>query len=181
MGQYKEILELVEQVHRQLEIREPDAVSSLTQKIIGAHSVFLLGAGRSGLIAKCFAMRLMHCGIASYAAGECGTPRPRNGDLAIILSASGETPSLVAISRRLRETEVEMTLISARSDATLSTLCDNKIILTGCENHQRQNLLPMGSLFENAAFLLLESTVAETIASTGIDQAFMQDNHTILE
>ena len=147
----------------------------------GGHVIFTLGAGRSGLISRCFAMRLMHCGKPSYAAGDCGTPRPKEGDLGITISSSGETPSLVAIGKRLIETGAEMVLISARTNSTLSKICHKKIILECCENHNIKSILPMGSLFEHSAYLFLDCTIAAIINATGLTHQYMQNNHTILE
>src|SRR5665811_602610 len=53
-------------------------VHSLISDIISAHQnnkrVFVMGAGRSGLAAKAFAMRLMHLGLNVYVVGETVTP-----------------------------------------------------------------------------------------------------------
>jgi Predicted sugar phosphate isomerase involved in capsule formation len=45
-----------------------------------------MGAGRSGLVAKAFAMRLMHLGMISYVVGETITPALQTGDLIVVLS-----------------------------------------------------------------------------------------------
>ena len=41
-------------------------VSSFINEILGADRIYVMGAGRSGLVAKAFAMRLMHLGLKSY-------------------------------------------------------------------------------------------------------------------
>ena len=56
----------------------------LIEKIIKAKRVFTAGAGRSGLMVKAFAMRLMHIGITSYVLGETVTPSIEKSDLLII-------------------------------------------------------------------------------------------------
>ena len=53
-----------------------------------------MGAGRSGLAAKAFAMRLMHLGFNVYLVGETTTPAVQPDDLVIAVSGSGETPSI---------------------------------------------------------------------------------------
>ncbi|MDG9688474.1 SIS domain-containing protein, partial [Streptomyces sp. DH18] len=56
--------------------------------------IFVYGTGRSGLMLKALAMRLMQIGYQSYVVGETTTPSIEKGDLLIVSSASGETQSV---------------------------------------------------------------------------------------
>ena len=56
--------------------------------------IFVYGTGRSGLMLKALAMRLMQMGYQSYVVGETTTPSVGKGDLLIVASASGETQSV---------------------------------------------------------------------------------------
>ena len=47
--------------------------------IDNANRIFITGAGRSGLVARFFAMRLMHCGYRVYMVGEIVTPESQRG------------------------------------------------------------------------------------------------------
>ena len=53
---------------------EDDEVERLLGAIRGARRIYVMGAGRSGLVAKGFAMRLMHLGLSSFVVGETITP-----------------------------------------------------------------------------------------------------------
>ena len=55
-------------------------------KILNARRIYVMGAGRSGLVAKGFAMRLMHLGFQSYVVGETITPALQKGDVIVIFS-----------------------------------------------------------------------------------------------
>ncbi|TLN15244.1 SIS domain-containing protein, partial [bacterium] len=57
--------------------------------------VLLVGAGRSGLVARAFALRLMHLGFNVYVHGETITPAIGKGDLVIAISGSGSTKLVV--------------------------------------------------------------------------------------
>ena len=70
------------------------SVTLLVNGIIDSKTIFLMGAGRSGLAAKAFAMRLMHLGFDVYVVGETTTPAVQPDDLVIAVSGSGETPSI---------------------------------------------------------------------------------------
>ena len=62
-----------------------------------------MGAGRSGLVAKAFAMRLMHLGFTAYVVGETITPAMRPKDLLVIFSGSGRTKTIADIAETARE------------------------------------------------------------------------------
>src|SRR5690242_18419180 len=71
------------------------AVGALLLAIETANAIFLLGEGRSGLVGRMFAMRLMHLGKQAYVVGETITPAIGRGDLLIAISGSGETGAVV--------------------------------------------------------------------------------------
>jgi len=70
-------------------------IDGMVESIEGASRVFLLGAGRSGLVARAFAMRLVQLGLTAYVVGESITPAMTDKDLLIVVSGSGETTSIV--------------------------------------------------------------------------------------
>jgi len=49
-------------------------------ELLDAKRVYVVGAGRSGLVAKAFAMRLMHLGLHAYVVGETITPALNKGE-----------------------------------------------------------------------------------------------------
>lgn len=82
----------------------------------GAKRVFVSGAGRSGLIGRFFAMRLMHSGYDVSVVGEIVTPSIKAGDLLIIISGSGETEQLIAFTKKAKEIGAKIILISAKDE-----------------------------------------------------------------
>ena len=53
--------------------------------------VFVDGEGRSGFVARCFAMRLMHIGYKPYVMGETITPALQKDQIYLAISGSGTT------------------------------------------------------------------------------------------
>ena len=70
---------------------KPEQITDLIQKIKNHKRIFVYGTGRSGLMLKALAMRLMQMGLDAYVVGETTTPSVQEGDLLIVASASGET------------------------------------------------------------------------------------------
>ncbi|NLW76696.1 MAG: SIS domain-containing protein, partial [Methanomicrobiales archaeon] len=48
---------------------QQDEVDCFISELMRAERIFVVGAGRSGFVAKSFAMRLMHLGFTSYVVG----------------------------------------------------------------------------------------------------------------
>ena len=86
------ILKEIEAVLGQVEETQLEKIASTLQK---APRIFNIGEGRSGLMAKSFAMRLMHLGATVYVVGETITPAIAEGDLLVAVSGSGTTKSVV--------------------------------------------------------------------------------------
>lgn len=90
MHEISEVLEELCKTVKGVSYEEETAIASAIQK---AKRVFVAGSGRSGLIASCFAMRLMQSGITAYRVGECTTPAIEADDLLLITSGSGRNRS----------------------------------------------------------------------------------------
>ncbi len=69
-------------------ISDEDA-EKFIRELLNAKRIYVVGAGRSGLVAKAFAMRLMHLGLSAYVVGETITPALNRGDVMVIFSGSG--------------------------------------------------------------------------------------------
>ncbi|MCP1714345.1 6-phospho-3-hexuloisomerase [Methanocalculus alkaliphilus] len=93
-------------------IREERA-EELISLILSGKRIYVTGAGRSGLVAKAFAMRLMHLGFTCYVIGETITPAFESGDVLIAFSGSGETKSVVNTCEKVRELGGIICLITA--------------------------------------------------------------------
>ncbi|HIE30994.1 MAG TPA: 6-phospho-3-hexuloisomerase, partial [Methanosarcinales archaeon] len=74
---------LTKHITRALEELDVDSVSDMLDRILDANSVFVMGTGRSGLVGRAFATRLMHLGLRVYVVGESTTPALRKGDVVV--------------------------------------------------------------------------------------------------
>ena len=75
------------------------AIDEFEDIIINSKNIFVTGAGRSGLAAKAFAMRLMHLGLSAYVVGETISPAIYEDDCIIAISGSGETNTIVSAAK----------------------------------------------------------------------------------
>ena len=73
---------------------------ALADMLPRARRTFVTGAGRSGLVARSFGMRLMHAGLPAFVPGETITPAAGPGDLLVAISCTGQTGITEYIARR---------------------------------------------------------------------------------
>ncbi|MCY0893435.1 MAG: SIS domain-containing protein, partial [Acidibacillus sp.] len=81
---------ILDEIALVLERVEEDSIEKFAQGLTTAGRVFVIGEGRSGLMGKSFAMRLMHLGVNIFVIGETITPAVGSGDMLVAVSGSGK-------------------------------------------------------------------------------------------
>ena len=153
----------------------------LTNLLDQAKRVFVSGAGRSGLISRFFAMRLMHSGYDVSVVGEIVTPSIKAGDLLIIISGSGETEQLIAFTKKAKEIGAQILLISAKSDSSIGDLADAVFQIGTSDLYGKVKGMPMGTVFELSTLFFLEAIISHIIHEKGIPEEEMRSRHANLE
>ena len=153
----------------------------LTDMLDKASRIFIAGAGRSALVARFFAMRLMHGGYDVYVVGEIVTPSLKKGDLLIVISGSGETETMIAFTKRAKELGAEIALISAKTDSTLADMSNTVFPIGAPELFGKVIGMPMGTTFELSTLIFLEATISHIIHEKGIPEEEMRGRHANLE
>jgi 6-phospho-3-hexuloisomerase len=186
---------IVENIIEVIEILDTEAIKAMLQKTIDGDRVFLMGAGRSGLVAKAFAMRLMHLGFSVYVVGETTTPAVRSQDVVIAISGSGETRSIADLGKIVKDIGSTLITVTSKKESTLGRISDIAVILptknkndldagSYLERHMRgdyKNLPPLGTSFEITSMIFLDSIIAQLIMLTGASEAELKSRHTNIE
>ncbi len=176
--------------HQQMVIDKIDSILSttddahairLTRMLDSAKRIFVSGAGRSGLIGKFFAMRLMHSGYEVYVVGEIVTPSIKRGDLLVVISGSGETEQLISFAKRAQDVRADILLISAKSSSTIGDMADAVFQIGQSDQYSKVHGMPMGTVFELSTLFFLESFVAHLIHEKGIAEEEIRYRHDNLE
>ena len=145
------------------------------KELLVARQVFLTGEGRSGLIARGFAMRLAQLGMAAHVAGETATPAAEAGDLLVALSASRAHPGDQRAMEAAEQRGVRVALLTAEADS-LPAETDLVLRIPGGPSEQFG-----GSLFEETALLVLDALVLLLQQRLSQSNEDMQSRHTTLE
>lgn len=153
----------------------------LTKMLDKARRIFVSGAGRSGLVCKFFAMRLVHSGYDVSVVGEIVTPSIKKGDLLIIISGSGETEQLIAFAKKAKEVGAKIVLISAKDNSTIGDMSEAVFQIGKNEQYGKVVGMPMGTCFELSTLSFLEALVSHLIHEKGIAEEIMRSRHANLE
>lgn len=170
-----------------------DSIKEMLTEVLEARRIFVLGAGRSGLVGRAFAMRLMHLGLLSHVVGETTTPAVSNEDVIIAISGSGQTRSVADLGKVAKDIGAKVVAITSNKESKLGDLADVVVELPGrtkediggyLERHMRGEytyLTPLGTSFETSASVFLDAVIAELIYITGASEADLKSRHTNIE
>ena len=191
----KTIKHIASNIERSADQVESESVDSFLKAVVSAKRIFIYGAGRSGLAARAFAMRLVHLELSTFVIGETITPSTRVGDLFICISGSGETSSVIDYARSAKKVGCSVACITSYPESTLAKLADlvvrvkgktKKDIMEG-DYEARQiegehsTLTPMGTLFEDVSMVFFDGMIAELMARLGMSESSMMKKHSSVE
>lgn len=135
-------------------------LAALTGEVKSAGRIFVAGAGRSGLVLRMAAMRLMHLGHTVHIAGDTTTPAISSGDLLLVASGSGTTPGVVKAAETAASVGARIAGFTASPESPLAGLSNAVVIIPAAQKTDHASSLSRqysGSLFEQVLFLATES------------------------
>jgi len=171
-------------------------VEKFIGEVLAARRIYVMGAGRSGLVAKAFAMRLMHLGLQAYVVGETITPALNVGDVMVVFSGSGRTKTVADISETGKEIGAHVCLITSNADSRIGKIADCIVII---EHHrddvaddaaefeirqmmgEHKSFAPLGTLFETASMIFGDAVISRLMEITKTDETTLKTRHVNLE
>ena len=162
------------------------AVERMAQFLAQANSVFIAGAGRSGLMIRSFAMRLAHLGRSVQVAGDVTTRGIGHGDVLLVASGSGETRGILAMAQSAVENGAKVGIITIFPTSSLARLAECRVVIpaptpkSGQDNPET-SIQPMGALFEQSLLLTLDVMVMMLMEKLGRTSEQMFKLHANLE
>ncbi|MBR4396255.1 MAG: 6-phospho-3-hexuloisomerase [Methanobrevibacter sp.] len=170
-------------------------IAKFIEVITTANNIFVTGAGRSGLAAKAFAMRLMHLGLSSYVVGETISPAINAGDCILAISGSGETNTIVTAAKISKKRGAKVLALTSYPESSLGQIADGIIHVKGRtkvevddENYLKRqikgnytSLTPLGTAFELTSLDFLDGFVSDLMETMGKTEEDLKNRHTVLE
>ena len=192
------VKELLSGAERVVEAVDRESVEEFIRTLVEAREkrrkVLIVGSGRSGLVGKAFALRLMHLGFNTYVAGETIIPALRKGDIVVAISGSGMTKTVVALAEAAKEIGVKVIAVTSHPDSKLGRIADQVVVIKGRtkvaeeRNYEirqlmgeHESLAPLGTMFEVSTMIFLDSVIAELMRRLGVTEEEMRRRHAVVE
>ncbi|NYT17103.1 MAG: 6-phospho-3-hexuloisomerase [Methanomicrobiales archaeon] len=173
-----------------------EEIDAFIQEILTADRIYVMGAGRSGLVAKAFAMRLMHIGFTAFVVGETITPAMRQNDLLVIFSGSGRTKTIADIAETAEEIGGRIALITSNRESRIGKLADAMVIIENQRDEIRdetaefevrqmtgehKSFAPLGTLFETASMVFADACISQLMEVSMVDENELKNRHANIE
>jgi 6-phospho 3-hexuloisomerase len=147
-----------------------------------AKRIFVYGAGRSGLVARAFAIRLVHLGFQTFVIGETIGAPVQKDDLVFLISGSGETIPAVMTAEITHRIGATVVVVTGEKNSKITRHSDITLILAPTqETPERRCYAPLGTLFEASTWILLDSIIAELMDQKQETEESMRSRHATLE
>ena len=182
---------ILENIHDAEEYLVEEDIANFIEVITTADNIFVTGAGRSGLAAKAFAMRLMHLGLSSYVVGETISPAINAGDCILAISGSGETNTIVTAAKISKKRGAKVLALTSYPESSLGQIIRVKgrtKVEVDDENYLKRqikgnytSLTPLGTAFELTSLVFLDGLVSELMEAMGKTEEDLKNRHTVLE
>ena len=169
--------DLVARIAAVMEKVDWPSFTELAHMLPRARHTFVTGAGRSGLVARGFGMRLMHAGLSAYIPGETITPATGKGDLLVAISCTGTTGFTDYIAERARRLGATVVVITASPTSPLARSADKLIVVPA----EADDIVMRAAVFEHASDLCLDAVFSVLSEKLKLDQETYRNRHANLE
>ncbi len=192
------MIEIATFIMRSIEIISEEEKNKMIETLVDAYNrgarILVMGAGRSGLVGKAFAMRLLHLGFQVYVLGETIVPRIKEGDVVIAISGSGRTRLIVTAAEAAKHVGAKIIALTTYPDSPLGKLADIVVRIPGRTKIAKEEdyfarqilgihepLAPLGTLFEDTSLVFLDGVVVELMNKLGKTEEDLRNAHANIE
>ena len=185
--EYKKLYEDILQEHRRVyeSLNEKDLYRFI-DTVKKYDRIFLIGVGREGMATRAFAMRLMHMGKEIHWIWDDTTPSINKGDLLIATLGDCEIGHIRYICQKAKENVGYIYMITgSKSGSAVKELADDVLFVPASVYRGRdkvvESIQPMGNLFEQTLFIVLDIVVMMIVDSCDLTFGDMSKRHRNVE
>ncbi|MDR2873809.1 MAG: SIS domain-containing protein [Methanobrevibacter sp.] len=188
---------ILEEINNSIFKVDKNQIIDFIKLLDNSDRLYLRGKGRSALVSKQFAMRLLHLDYSVFIVGSVTAPPVKEGDLVIFISGSGSLISNSVILDKCNELNATTCCFTSNPDSYLGSNCDltitvfagDKMSDKGFDYSKRQiegkscsnNNLPLGTLFELTVSVLFDAIIAKLMILKNETEKNMKKRHFNLE
>jgi 6-phospho-3-hexuloisomerase len=184
MSIIKEKIEIVlAEIQNVLLSGEYENIEKVIDYISSSKKIVTCGAGRVGYSIRSFCMRLGHCKFDATHLGDTTVPRIGTGDLFLVASGSGETKTIVELTKIAKNSNATIVAFTNNPKSTIAGLADLTIEIKAPNkiSNNQQSVQPMTTLNEQSLWLFFDSLVLMMMERLNITEESMKQTHSILE
>jgi len=170
---------ILAEVKDSLDRIDPSISEAVCNAIIGAHAIFVYGVGRSGLVGKAFSVRLVQMGLDVHFVGDTTTPIVEERDLLLVISNTGETMSAAQTANIVGRIGATVITLTSNQHSKLGRASNIIVEIQPSKNEDRRRLAPLGTLFEVASMIYLDSLVPMLMSKLDQTEGSMRKRHAI--
>jgi len=160
-------------------------VEAAVEALATARRIALYGVGREGLQIKGLAMRLHHLGLDAHVVGDMTAPPLGAGDLLVVSAGPGHFSTVAALMGVARRDGARTLVVTAQPAGACPAAADLVLPVPAQtmadDRGPSTSVLPMGSLYEGALYVLFEIMIVKLRERLGVSAEAMRANHTNLE
>ena len=165
---------------------DPAALAGMVEELAAAKRVVCYGVGREGLMMRALAMRLYHMGLDAHVVGDMSCPPVGAGDLLVVSAGPGEFSTVRGLMGVAKGAGARVACVTAQAGAALPAASDRVLVIpaqtmANDTGPAVASVLPMGSLFEGAQYLVFEMLILMLRDRLGVAPEAMRARHTNLE
>lgn len=161
-----------------------EEIAALIPAITNARHIFLMGAGRTGLMMKAGAMRLMHLGHMVHVVGETTSPAIGKGDVLIAGSGSGTTGGIISAAKTAKEEGASVISFTTNAESILAKLANHTVIIPAAQKQEHDETISKqyaGSLFEQSLLLVFDALIQTLWDLDGSSSSDLWKRHANME
>lgn len=180
--EFKVIMSELEQTLSQI---DEAVVDHLTDSILNANRVVVVGVGRVMLSMKAWVKRLKHFDVDINYFGSETEGAVKSNDLVIVASSSGESLIPKMIGAKAKELNVDVYYIGCTKGSSVDKVAKHHLLLPGKTKYKHpeefQSVQPMSTLFEQQLYLLGDCVALKIMKKKNLDEANVKRKHANLE
>ena len=157
------------------------SLDELAEELNRSEHVLVAGEGRSGFMAKAFAMRLMHLGLHVHVVGETTTPAVRKGDLVIAVSGSGTTATTVRTAEQADTVGASVVAVTTDPESTLACRATTVVYVPAATKYRKPGeaatIQPLSSLFDQVCHVVFDAVCLRLALLRDVDNTTARAAH----
>lgn len=165
---------------------DPGALAGMVEELTKAGRVVCYGVGREGLMMRALAMRLYHMGLDAHVVGDMSCPPLGPGDLLVVSAGPGDFSTVMGLVGVAQRDGARVACVTAQAAGRVPAASDRVLVIPAQTmaddtGPSPASVLPMGSLFEGAQYLVFEILILMLRDRLGVLPEAMRARHTNLE